>query len=513
MNTPVDVLVVGAGPTGSVMAIDLARRGIKVRIIEKSAHSFPGSRGKGLQPRTLEMLYDLGTIEPIIDAGGLYPVMGVHQGSEIVPHLMYNNVDPSADKPYPNTWLIAQYKTDAILHQRLTALGVQVEFNTQLVVLEQNEDSVSATLKRTSGEEESVSAQYLVGADGGASTVRNALAVPFPGKTDESDRMIIVDGLSEGLGRDYWHAWMGENNRFTVACPLPDGDAWQWMMQLQEGEEPELTQEALNQRIANATQSDDIRLREITWTTVFRPNIRLADRYRVGRVFLAGDAAHSHTPMGAQGLNTGVQDAYNLGWKLQQVLNGAPDSLLDSYEAERQPIAAAVLETSTKKYEAAARADEESLERGKDEQQLLITYRAGPLGRGDRSGTTTLSIGDRAPNAELLSDDGALTSVHALLRGPHFSLLAFGAEAAAAVQDLSWPSTGAPLRCFAVDSDMPGALRDSQGSMKAIYGLDGDAIICVRPDGYILDIGSPDESGYLREKISRVAPAHEIKQS
>ncbi|MEM7692103.1 MAG: FAD-dependent monooxygenase, partial [Pseudomonadota bacterium] len=222
-----------------------------------------------------------------------------------------------------------------------------------------------------------------------------------------------------------------------------------------------------------------------------------------------------HTPMGAQGLNTGVQDAYNLGWKLQQVLNGAPDSLLDTYEAERQPIAAAVLETSTKKYEAAARADEESLERGKDEQQLLITYRAGPLGRGSLPGTSRLDIGDRAPDAALLTANGSPTSLHALLQGPHFSLIAYGPEAAAALDMLSWPSTGARLKRFVVDSEFgSGAdsvqennLQDAEGSLRTIYGFESDAVIFVRPDGYIAHICSDSDIDELNKVISKLTPS------
>lgn len=506
MKSLVDVLVIGGGPTGSVLAIDLARRGISVRIIEKNAHSFPGSRGKGLQPRTLEMLFDLGAIDPILELGGLYPVMGVHLESEIMERLMYNNIDPSPDKPFPNTWLIAQYNTDATLHGRLSELGVDVEFNAELTALSQDNESVSATISHSSGEEEQVICKYLVGADGGASTVRGSLGVMFRGKTDESDRMIIADGLSPGLGRDYWHAWMGENNRFTVACPLPPGDSFQWMMQLQEGEEPNLSEEALNERIARATRSNDISLREITWTTVFRPNIRLADDYRVGRVFLAGDAAHSHTPMGAQGLNTGVQDAYNLGWKIHQVLNGAPDALLDTYEAERQPIAASVLEMSTKKYEAAAKADEETLERGKDEQQLLITYRAGPLGREQREGTDTLEIGDRAPDAALSTAKGETTTVHELLQGPHFSALAYGAGAAADITKIAWPESGADLKRFSINAGGATSLRDTDESLRSIYGLREDTLMVIRPDGYIAYIGAAGDMQGLIHALKQFVP-------
>ena len=259
-----------------------------------------------------------------------------------------------------------------------------------------------------------------MGADGGGSTVRESLGIGFPGKTDESDKMIIVDSRVKGLSRKYWHAWTGGKGRFTVACPLPGGDLFQWMLQLQPGEEPKLDEAALNEMIRQRTKTDKIQIHDIQWTSVFRPNIRLADEYRRGRIFIAGDAAHVHTPMGAQGLNTGVQDAYNLGWKIGQVLNGAPEELLDTYEAERQPVAASVLGRSTRKYEAAANNDAESRKRGKDEQQLLITYRAGPMGRASSHGTTTLSAGDRAPDAKLIRHDNIPVDLFELFRGATF---------------------------------------------------------------------------------------------
>jgi len=232
MTNNVDVLIAGAGPTGSVLAIDLVRRGIRVRLIEKNAHSFPGSRAKGLQPRTLEMLYDLGALDPILASGGLYPSLGVHLGPFTLPRRMYKNVEPTEDIPYPNTWLIPQYSTDAKLHERLKELGGVVEFNTKLTSFSQDDSKVVATIEGPNGSEQ-VECRYLVGADGGASTVRESLGIGFPGKTDESDRMIIVDTKVEGLSRKYWHAWPGRKGRFTVACPLPGGDLFQWMIQLQ----------------------------------------------------------------------------------------------------------------------------------------------------------------------------------------------------------------------------------------------------------------------------------------
>jgi hypothetical protein len=231
------------------------------------------------------------------------------------------------------------------------------------------------------------------------------------------------------------------------------------------------------------------KLRSITWTSVFRPNVRLVEHYRTGRVFLAGDAAHVHTPAGAQGLNTGVQDAYNLGWKLGQVIAGAPDKLLDSYEAERLPIAAGVLGKSTELYQSLANHRVTGLKRGDEERQLSLSYHGGPLAPADTPATKTLQVGDRAPDAPGAAPGaGRLFDV---FRGPHFTLLAFGPEAIAALPNLTWPAEGAELHRHAVRGGQAitsADITDATGQLRKIYGVDGDALILVRPDGYIASI-------------------------
>jgi len=233
-------------------------------------------------------------------------------------------------------------------------------------------------------------------------------------------------------------------------------------------------------------------VRDIRWRSVFRPNIRLAEAYRRGRVFLAGDAAHVHTPAGAQGLNTGIQDAYNLGWKLGQVLAGADARLLDSYEAERLPIAAGVLGLSTKKYEGLAKLDPASLRRGKDEQQLSLTYHGGPLAPSGRDRTTTLQAGDRAPDADLPG-----SRLFDTFRGPHFTLIAYGPQAAAASDELDWPAAGAPLRRITVDG---------QDSFRRSYGIEGDTLLLVRPDGYLGHIATRDFLASTQAAVRAMTP-------
>lgn len=504
----IDVLVAGAGPTGSALAIDLIRRGLRVRIVDKAPHSFEGSRAKGLQPRTLEVLDDLGVTPAVLAQGSLYPKLGIHLGPAVVPWRMMKNRDATADVPYPNTWLIPQFATDAALHDRLVELGGKVEYGTEITGFTQNESLVTASLT-TQGGVEHVTARYLVGTDGGASAVRTTLGIDFLGSTDEQDRILIVDATTSGLSRNRWHMWPRLRGGFVAACPLPGSDLFQWMVRLSPDEEPPTELAEINRRIRSHTHAAGVELHEVRWRSVFRPNIRLASSYRIGRILVAGDAAHVHTPAGAQGLNTGIQDAYNLGWKLGQVLAGADDALLDSYEAERQPIAAGVLGLSTKKYDAIGKLDPASIRRGKDEQQLAITYRGGPLAPGIVDDTARLHPGDRAPDAVLADNEGKQVRIFGTYRGPHFTAVAFGDQAARALDDLAWPLEGATLKRVAINAQSPTAdvvLSDTKGNFRESYGVSADALFLVRPDGYLASIASGDIVRKTEAAMVRLTP-------
>ncbi|RCH65535.1 FAD-binding monooxygenase [Streptomyces sp. SDr-06] len=492
---PIDVLIIGAGPSGSALAIDLVRRGLDVRIVDRSPHAFDGSRAKGIQPRSLEVLEDLGALDDVLAGGDLYPKLGLHAGPIGVPWKMYPRREATPDVPYPNTWLIPQFRTDRALHTRLGELGSEVEFGKELTELTQDQDTVTAKVVGADGAEEIV-ARYAVGADGGSSAVRKQLGIGFAGTTDDADRMLIVDASVSGLARNRWHMWPGLGGKLIAACPLPDSDMFQWMIRLTPDETPPQEIGAVLDRIHSHTRNRHIQLHEIHWTSVFRPNIRLAQHYGRGRVFLVGDAAHVHTPAGAQGLNTGMQDGYNLGWKLGQVLAGADPALLATYEAERQPIAAGVLGLSTEKWDGIAKLDPSSMKRGKDEQQLSLTYYGGPLAPApaDSGDTSTLHVGDRAPDAQLLGADGAETRLFDLFRGPHFTAIAHGPGAARDLQLLDWPTKGAQLKRLTVGSAAGDdrAFSDPKNTLRSAYGLTGDTLLLIRPDGYIGHIATRD---------------------
>ncbi|MEU3479908.1 FAD-dependent monooxygenase [Streptomyces sp. NPDC033753] len=519
VGTDASVIVVGAGPVGLVLTLDLARRGVAVRLLERAGEGFAGSRAKGIQPRTLEVLDDFGLAGAALAAGSAYPPMGLHVGPFTKTWRMHATAPDSAGTPYPEVLLLPQYATTALLREAVERLGVTIDFGARAVEVTQDEESCAVRLE----DGRLLTARYVVGADGGSSTVRKAAGIAFEGTTDESDRMILVDGTVDGLSREHWHIWPRVRGRSVAACPLPgDGNRFQIMIRTRPGDTlgapggGELTEADLTALLRRRADRS-LTLRDITWTSVFRPNVRLAERYRNGRLLLCGDAAHVHTPAGAQGLNTGVQDAHNLGWKLQQVLAGADDALLDSYEAERRPVAAQVLGRSTELYEGLRGTRPGKLTRGQDEHQLGISYFGGPLAPADAPRTATLRRGDRAPDALLPHPTAEATRLFDLYRGPHFTALAFGARAAVAAAASTTsptssassaltapdrpgrPSAGVPVHQHVVlPHTSPRTPREA--ALLDAYGITDDTVVLVRPDGYIgaIDpVGSaPDEPAF-----------------
>jgi 2-polyprenyl-6-methoxyphenol hydroxylase-like FAD-dependent oxidoreductase len=462
-----DVLVAGAGPTGLTLALDLARRGIRVRIVEKADHFSVGSRGDGLSPRTLEVFEDLGVIDEVVCAGMAAPVTRIYAGDQVVwEGRMAEPVAPRADVPYPNVRFVPQWRTEEILRTRLAAHGVQVALGTGLVGFVQDEAGVTARLE--SGE--IVRAAYLVGADGGRSTVRKQLAVPFVGETNDDVSLLLADVRVDGLDHEFGHGWMLDGRTFFGFTPLAGADDYYVITTQASGITPTL--EGLQRALGAASGRTDLRLRELTWSTIWRPNIRMTQQFRVGRVFIAGDAAHVHPPSGGQGLNTGVQDAYNLGWKLGAVLDGRSDELLDSYQAERLPVAARVLGISTKLLEKHIAGAEDAFERGEETRQLDLSYRGGPLTLDDGSSCVVVA-GDRAPDAPCVDHDGRPVRLFDCYAGPHWTLLRFGPTAPALDR------AGVQSHCVGCD------LVDIDHHVQDAYGVKDGAAVLIRPDGYI----------------------------
>ncbi|MCF3122179.1 FAD-dependent monooxygenase [Streptomyces arenae] len=465
-----EILVVGAGPTGLALGCDLARRGVRALVVERADGLFRGSRGKGLQPRTLEVFDDLGVIDAVLAAGGPAPVGMVWQdGERRGEHRMFDESEPSPTAPYTGPWLLPQWRTQEILLARLRELGGDVLFGAGVTALAQDADGVTATLS-TGG---AVRAAYAVAADGGRSTVRGLLGIAMTGETVDPKPVLVADILvPEALDRDHWHLFSpgGEGAEggggFVAICPLPGIPDFQLAAQFPDGRAPDVSAEGVRHAVAALTHLSADDVGEVRWASDFRPRAALADRFRAGRVFLAGDAAHVHSPAGGQGLNTSVQDAYNLGWKLGAVLrHGAPAELLDTYEEERLPNAARMLGLSTRIHRGEAR-------RGAATRQLGIGYRESRLAADAREGlpAEALRAGDRAPDGPL-----GMGTVFDAFRGPHWTLLAVGTDAELPSLD------GAPVRTHRLPA----------------YEPYGKGLFLVRPDGYVGWAGDGAEDGLV----------------
>jgi 2-polyprenyl-6-methoxyphenol hydroxylase-like FAD-dependent oxidoreductase len=485
---PLPVLIVGAGPTGLALALDLARRGIALRIIDRLPGPAQASRAKGIQPRTLEVFDDLGIVADILAAGGPFPPWRTYAGETVLGersiYTLLGMADPvpAMRTPYPETWMLPQWRTEAILRQAVAAHGILVEYGTELLGLEVAATHAVATLAQESGVHR-VQARFLVGTDGGRSTVRRLLGIAFPGETRADDHYLIADVEAPGLERDIWHNWAlpDDPTQRISLCSLPQTPTFQVVAPLR-GPAPPLDLATLQALFWARSGRHDIALMQVSWITHHRVNLRLATRFRVGPVFLAGDAAHAPPPAGGQGLNLSIQDGYNLGWKLAAVLRGAPDTLLDSYEAERRPIAARLFQGAPIMADADDPLASQLDEADPDVFQLKVRYRRSVLTWSMRAESGPLQAGDRAPNAQWSRVDDPHT-VFACMRGPHFTVLTFDPAVGAACRQVTarW-ATRVAIRV--VTTALP--RRESAAAAWEVYEVgDSATIVVIRPDGYI----------------------------
>lgn len=486
MTRNTDVLICGAGAAGLTLAIELARRGVAFRLVEKMAGPFQGSRGKGIQPRSQEVFEDLGILDRLVAAGGWYPRLrkyrddGGHDETDVAAP-----APAVPSEPYRLPLMVPQFLTEAVMRERLVELGHRPHYGHELIAFEPDAEGVIARIA-TGEAEETVRARYLVGADGGRSFIRRTLGIDFTGKTLEL-RAMVADVVLTGLDREAWHQFNDSDMaRWISVCPLMGTDLFQLQVPVPSEGEIDLSAAGLDAMARARTGRDDIAVHSVSWASVYGMNARLAERYRDGRVFLAGDAAHVHPPTGGQGLNTSVQDAYNLGWKLAAVLEGAPEALLDSYEAERRPIAAFMLGLSTKLLDNARQGDHR---RGREVQQLDLGYRGSSLAPAAPSRAGKLSPGDRAPDAPMLGAGGQARRLFDLFRGTHWTLLGYHADRATAPQR-------ANLHVHVIGP--AGDLRDEDGHFRDAYAPSAGDWVLVRPDGYVAAIAAAHEIDALR---------------
>jgi 2-polyprenyl-6-methoxyphenol hydroxylase-like FAD-dependent oxidoreductase len=339
------VLICGAGPVGLTLAIELTRFGVPVRIIDKSATRTDKSKALVLWSRTLELFEGSGLTQTFVATGNK-----VHSAQTMSGGKLIASVDLSLvkDTPYPFALMIPQSETERVLEEHLAALGVLVERNTELTAFSDYGGKITVTI-HSGGVEQTTEVEWLVGSDGAHSVVRHGLGFEFTGTTEASDWALadlhLTGSVSPDVLKLYWHSEgvlalfpMG-SERYRVIANLPP---------LQGSSRPDPTLEDIQQLIDRRGAQGAVASCPL-WLTTFHINERKVREYRRGNVMLAGDAAHIHSPAGGQGMNTGMQDAFNLAWKLAMVWDGrAGDSLLETYSSERSAVGDMVLRNATR---------------------------------------------------------------------------------------------------------------------------------------------------------------------
>jgi len=509
------VLVVGGRTTGLMMAAELARHGQPVRIIDKSPGIDPHSRATYLHSRTLEILHGLGLAEEIVDRGPPLKSVSLYAGGR---HITTTPELP-VDSPFPWGAAFAQCKIEAILERHLSCLGVEVERSTELLSFEQTAETVQATIRRLDDSEETLTTPWLIGCDGAHSITRKLIDETFPGTTDPIPYFIadvMIDGPIEPDvaylcfhdAGDVWIYLLDEGRRQIIATLPKDS--------------PRTEPPTLNemQQIVDERGFSGLRLRDPRWLTLYHTHYRLAPHYRDSRVFLAGDAAHIHSVIGGQGMNTGIQDAQNLAWKIAMVSRGAvPDWWLDTYEDERRQIAADVLSWTKAANDQLTRLadlaqsererildkmvlpEHERLKVRNHQEELDLDYRASRLSlETDDEFPAGPHAGARAPDATPLRVAGNTCTLFEALRSPRHHLLLFtppGTEILEAdvveAARTALAAHGDWLKVLIVgpltsSEQLPAGVtlvEDPNAALRKRYAGDTARLYLIRPDGYI----------------------------
>jgi 2-polyprenyl-6-methoxyphenol hydroxylase-like FAD-dependent oxidoreductase len=496
-----DVLVVGAGPTGLVLALWLTRLGARVRIVDKTAEPGTTSRALAIQARTLELYRQLDLADAVVARSHKVPAVNLWARGKRETRLDFEQAGVGVT-PYPNLRIFPQDEHERLLVDRLQAIGVSVERQTDLVGYSDEGGRVVAELRHADKGDERCEAVYIAGCDGARSQVRETMGAGFPGGT-YNQLFYVADVVASGPPIDgELHVDLDEAD-FLAIFPLA-GQRRARLIGTVRGERAERGDELRFEDVSDrAIKNLKVTVDKTNWFSTYRVHHRVAQRFRTGRAFLLGDAAHIHSPAGGQGMNTGIGDAINLAWKLKAALDGAPDVLLDSYETERIAFARRLVKTTDRAFTVAT-ADGEfanlvrawlapivleaalSFEavRGfafRTVSQINVNYRASPLSQG-RAGH--VHAGDRMPwvavdgvdNYDALAKTVWQAQVYGEARP---ELVAWCADQKLPLQTFAWASPYARA------------------------GLAQNALYLLRPDTYV---GLADESGsaealrsYLRE--------------
>jgi 2-polyprenyl-6-methoxyphenol hydroxylase-like FAD-dependent oxidoreductase len=500
-----DVVIVGAGPTGLALACQLIRHHIDFVIVDKNETTTPHSKAIGVQARTLEIYEQLGLADDLIALGSKAEGARIVVGGEVRGKVDFSDLGEGMS-PYPFLLLVEQGLHEKLLYDHIKSKGKDVRWQTMLESFSQDDAGVKANIKTAAGETEIVEAKFLVGCDGAKSIVRHTLGLTFEGSTFERLFYVADVDINWEFAHDALMVFLMKNN-ILAFFPMVGEKRWRIVGTFPDEfakDEGDILYEEIEEQIKKDTELSNLDITKVNWFSVYKVHSRRVNKFSNGRCFLAGDSAHIHTPAGAQGMNTGIQDGYNLAWKLAAVLGGkANPALLETYDEERSANAKRLLQTTDRFFDFGV-SDEWFVSFLRTRvfpyianfalhfdavkkfifplvSQIGINYRKSSLSA--HNGSFKVKAGDRLP---YLTVDGA--SLYERLKEPKFHLLTF-------LDGENKPPEFA-ANDFTDVFEMPLYPKTAE-----IFGTSKTFSVLVRPDNYIglmtEDISGEDLKQYL----------------
>ena len=505
MNTlNTDVIIIGAGPTGLSLACQLIRYGIDFVVVEKNETVTPFSKAIGVQARTLEIYDQLKLAQPAIERGTIASRVRLIEGGELRGEMHLANFGKDLSE-FPYMLMLEQSKNEELLYEFIRSHNRDVSWKTELESFSQDESGVTAEVKLPSGESQTIRGKYLVGCDGAKSVIRRDLGLTFEGSTFERLFYVADARVDWEFPHDALHVCLAREV-FVAFFPMPGEDRYRIVGTFPESknqEDGEVDYEEIEREIKEQAELS-LDISDVRWFSLYKVHSRRVNKFSEGKCFVAGDAAHIHSPAGAQGMNTGIQDAYNLAWKLAFVVKGAADeSLLDTYNEERLANAKRLLDTTDRMFELAAGSSWlmsfirttifppiagfiSTLETVSKRvfpliSQIGINYRDDALSEHTDNEFENVEAGDRLPYFQV---DGQ--SIFDKLTAPKFHLLLFSKNSS------ECPNLGDLIDCHRIPIDT---------RVSEIFGTEDDFAVFLRPDNHIAFISSEVSTERIAEYL------------